>query len=98
MTEIDELPPHIAAMLAQQGGMPNPEFKAAQDRFMEAVREFERKSYAQVQFFGPILCACVREYEWGDPSPPQQGCVVHGYLMTDRETGAVYQFGIPKKW
>jgi hypothetical protein len=99
MTEVRELPPELAAMLMQQqGGRPNPEFEAAQDAFHDAVRRFEREAFAQVQFFGAILCNCETSYEWGKPFPPQQHCVVHGHVMTDRETGAVLLLGIPEHW
>jgi hypothetical protein len=99
VTEISELPPEVAAMLMQQqGGVPNPAFEKAQDAFHEAVHRFEREAYAAVQFWSPVICACERLYDWGDPSPPQQGCVVHGYVMTDRHSGAIFLFGIPKAW
>jgi len=99
VTEIGELPPQLAAMLAaQQGQAVNPAYEAAEKAFHDAVHRFERESYAQVQFWGPVICACERRYDWGDPGAPQQGCVVHGFVMTDRHTGAVFLFGIPEHW
>lgn len=98
MTEIGDLPPQLQQMLMQQQGIVNPAFEAAAEAFHDAVHRFEREAYAQVQFWGPVICACERRYVWDEPSPPQQGCVVHGYAMTDRHTGAVFLFGIPENW
>jgi hypothetical protein len=99
VTEIRELPPELAAMFAQQQGLvPNPGSEAARKAFQDAVQQFEREAYARVQFLAPVLCSCPRHYDWDEPSPPQHGCAVHGYVMTDRDTGAAYLFGIPRHW
>ena len=94
MTEISE------EQLAQMFGQA-PRMTPAQEEHAKAVHQAthdaQMLAYAQVQFFAPILCDCTPRFTWGEPRPPQLGCVVHGHIQTEHD-GRVLMFGIPDKW
>jgi hypothetical protein len=95
MTEIS--PEDFASMFG--GGPPRmtPEQEAHVEAVHKATHDAQMLAYAQVQFFGAILCDCNPRFTWGEPSPPQLGCVVHGHMQADHE-GRILLFGIPRAW
>lgn len=51
-----------------------------------AVAEEQRR---QLIKFAAVACGCSRRYAWGDPQPPQLGCIVHGQLVISVQDGRV---------
>ncbi len=90
----------LSQLFGQQQGRPNPEYERAAKAFTDAVIAYERRSFAQAGFFGPVICCCDPYYDWDAPHPAQVGCPVpnHGTQAVDRESGALYMFGIPEAW
>jgi len=94
MTEVD-----LSQLFGQQQRM-SPEYEAAHKAFTEAVIAYEKRSFGSAGFFAPVICCCYPRYDWDAPHPAQVGCPVpnHGTQQADRETGALYMFGIPREW
>lgn len=93
MTEIGDL----GALFGRQPPQPSPEQAAHAEAMHAAQAAAEMLAYAQVQFFAPVLCGCEPRFTWGEPRPPQLGCVVHGHLQLSHD-GRILMFGIPEKW
>lgn len=68
MAQLGELPPQMQEAIRQ-----------AQEfyRYQAETETALRKAFVA---FAPVLCSCSRVYVWGDPQPPQAGCIIHGQL------------------
>lgn len=93
MTEI----PDLSAIFGQQRPQLTGAQRAHAEKVSRAIHDAELLAYAQVQFFGPILCGCDKRYVPGEPRPPQLNCVVHGHMQMDPQ-GRILMFGLPRKW
>jgi hypothetical protein len=85
--------------LSQLFGQPqlSPEAEAARQGWLDAMYAETSRAFAQVQFFAPVLCGCDRRYIWGEPGPPQAGCMIHGGIQLDQEDRMMV-FRPPEHW
>lgn len=61
----------------------------------EAMHREQDERHALMSHFAAVLCCCRPWPERGNTDPPQAGCPVHGNLMMNQCTGAVYMPGLP---
>lgn len=80
---------------AVPAGRPGKAEQEHAERMHNAMHAEQDERHAQLSFFAAFLCDCRPWPVHGVTEPPQAGCVVHGQLMMNQCTGAVYLPGLP---
>lgn len=94
MTEI----PDLSALFGHGPQMElNPEAEKAAKALHDLMRAETFKAFGQVSFFAAVLCDCRPRYDRYDATAPAAGCVVHGHMQMDLDTGAIMIYG-GNKW
>lgn len=52
-------------------------------RYIEASRQASMDERQMMIRFAPVLCRCIPWYDYEDPRPPQEDCLVHTTIMFD---------------
>jgi hypothetical protein len=83
-------PPGMEGMTFSEENMP-PQLKELLDaqKALEArAIEYTRADRAFIRKYAAIFCSCVPYYDRENPAvPPQAGCIVHGQVWIDPDTG-----------